>query len=671
MAVQSVSATIVKNTDWIAQAFFTPTGAGGAGVQIQPVSSALMTLYDTTPGGNRSINPPYQYGRHSDIRQPSLASGSKGMGTYYSDAHDSKATRVSMRFGIPKFNPLSRFLSNYYDKSLAELTNTGQVTSSIFSSYTIGKTLGTLFTLPLQVYFGISYLYNRVTSFITGRPYNQFFYMEPHMPMYWTAVTTLVNKVTTSLGITHGYDASDLTGTVSGAVPSKVSATLIKQLNQMLPDVFRVDSESVIDVKAVASRAQRLQNEYYSIISRISEDKSLTYDQFVSKIQSTLIANSVTGKNTSGISDLTEYLSAYSASPLNPGSATNTSITPQTDAETDSTNDSTATTSTESTSNNPIYSTEDEPGFMSFLNAELLDGSAFVTFDVDYNGAIGESFSSSTRSTGLEETLNGIATKHRNLMVNFANGNVGDGLIAGAFEKAAGMVKGLAEGALASIGFAGLSQLDGGGFAAIQDVWDQSTANLATESYHTRLVNPHGDKISFLISIVIPLCCLLAGGLPRTTGSSAYGSPFICSIDSHGRNRVSRGIIDSIQISRGTSNVGFTNQGLPAVVDVTWTVKNLDKIMHVPVTDSFVSTLTSFSQFEEDNALSDYLSSLAAVSLYDRFYMGPRIRMAWANAQANWDSMLSASNFAQYAATSAPGQIVAGILRASPNLKGL
>ena len=645
-----------KNANWITQAFFVPTRAGGAGQQLSnPFTTAAMKFYDTTPGGNKSINPKSQFTRYCDPRKPSLAIGSKGMGSYYSAAYDDNATRISLRFGVPKYNSLSSFISGYHDAGLAHLVNTGEAKSGIFSAYGIGKALATLYTLPLQAYFGLSYLYTRTTSFLEGRPYSKFYYMQPTMPLYWSAANTLLNQLAVDMGLVHGYTASDLSGTnATGKPDGGLSDNDRTRLNAILPDVFKdADDNSVIDLKAISSRAQRLQNQYQEAMESIANNTSLDAESFAKKVQEKLTINSLSGSNTKSV-DLETYMKAYQNSPM---------------GETTATDETVSETEAQDTENKETTIRLKEPGLKSLLRAELREGSAFITYEVDYNGSIGESFSNSTKESAISSTINSASSTARDTYVNFAGGNLGDGLISSAVESTVGMVADFITGAASAVGLGGLASLGGSAFVDIPDVWDQATAELPTESYKIRLSTPYGNKMSIFMKIYLPLIGLLAGALPRSTGKASYSSPFLCSLHSQGRNDIKMGIIDSIQIERGVSNIGFSGQGLPTAVDVTISIKSLDKIMHVPVTDSLLDTVTSFSHFDEDSALTTYISTLAGMDLYDQFYLAPRLSRAWAKTSADWSSFTSPSYFAQYAANTIPGQLLSSIMHSSSALK--
>ncbi|QAX96134.1 hypothetical protein [Vibrio phage vB_VmeM-Yong XC32] len=655
----------VKDSAWISQAFFVPRGLGGAGQQLtRPFVTADMKYYDTTPGGNKAINPKSQFTRYADPKAPSLAVNSDGMGRYYSKAYDDTATRIALRFGGPRNNALSTFLANAYDKGLADLVNKGKVSTGIFSAYTIGKALGTIYTMPLQVYFGISYLYRRVNTAITGRPYSKFYYMEPQMPLYWSTVNTIANQIAANMGIIHSYETGDLQDAENGATPEQgLTTAQVRSLNSIIPRVLsNGDGSNHIDVKAISSRAQRLQNEYYDVIDAISKDTSLDADGFTEAVQAALRTKSLSS-NARVADDLEGYMKAYSSSPMGKSSEA-TTVVPVEDGETKEATEI-------ALYSEAIRPKKEEASFMDLLQAELREGSAFINYEVTYNGPVSESFSSSTQKTGLEETTNSTAQNMRNAFINFGNGNVGDNFAADALEAAIGGVKNLIAGAATSFGFGGLALLGGSAYIDMPEVWQNSIAEMPTESYTIKLRTPYGNKMSVFLKLMLPLCGILAGALPRSAGKAAYGSPFLCSLHSQGRAKVSLGLIDSVQIQRGTSNIGFNSAKLPTAIDITINIKNLDQIMHVPISDSFTSRLLSFSHFDEDTALTDYLTTISGVDLYSQFYAAPRLKLAWSKTAADWNSFTSPSYFAQYAAHSAPGQLVSAILAASPNLEGI
>jgi hypothetical protein len=87
---------------------------------------------------------------------------------------------------------------------------------------------------------------------------------------------------------------------------------------------------------------------------------------------------------------------------------------------------------------------------------------------------------------------------------------------------------------------------------------------------------------------------LLAGALPLATGAQSYTAPFICELYDRGRAQIRLGVIDSLQITRGTSNLSFDDNGNAMAIDVTFTVLDLSNLVYLPITQGLTSTASSF-----------------------------------------------------------------------------
>ena len=184
-----------------------------------------------------------------------------------------------------------------------------------------------------------------------------------------------------------------------------------------------------------------------------------------------------------------------------------------------------------------------------------------------------------------------------------------------------GAVKDLALGALdgVTMGMSNLALgLGGSGFIDIPKHWQSSTAQLPRSSYTMKLISPYGNAISQIQNIYIPLCMILAGTLPIATGKQSYTSPFICQLFDRGRCQIRLGMIESLQITRGTSNLAFDLNGNALALDVTFTVVDLSSIMYMPLTTGTLGGVDM--TMDEDNILMDYFAVLAGQDLYTQIY---------------------------------------------------
>ncbi len=166
----------------------------------------------------------------------------------------------------------------------------------------------------------------------------------------------------------------------------------------------------------------------------------------------------------------------------------------------------------------------------------------------------------------------------------------------------------------------------------------------------------------------MPLAMLLAGALPLSTGKQSHTSPFLVELHDRGRVMCRLGIIDSLSITRGTSNLGFNNEGQPMAVDVSFSVLDLSSIVALPIQPGF-SDQPLAGLLDGDNSFSDYLMAISAMKLGDTIYRIPMLKYQVARKIADVKSFLSASGIASYTA-SLPGiNMLSAIMKGVGNSK--
>lgn len=649
MAIAGTDKAAVREEKWISQAFFKRRG-GGAGNQASQFSSKQsLNFYDTTLGGNKSMNPPPQFTRFADPKEPSISPLSKGMGGYYTRAIFNNRQRVSLQAGIPAYNPISRFFANFYDYNLGALVRNGEVSTA----YNAGYVLGTLFTLPFQAFFGANRLLDRVGTMLSGNPYSKFYYLDPKMPIYWNSVLLLFNKLAVETGALAGATTDNIRVADNSVEFHDQGSNNLGLLSSMLPDVLREASGGghYIDVKSVSSRSQRMADAFNRKVNELANSVD-SFDEFkvkLSELQDQKLNDGTFTKKPKN-PDMLSYFKDYAAT----GVGGTAAPVPQVDAE-----------------GKPLpvgeqgenirtgaFPDYDDATFSDYLNAELKEGSLFVTFDVDYTGPSSASFNNSTKAAPIKEAANAASSSARDIFVNFGGGNLTDNAIGNAVESVMSGVVNMFLGAADSVGLGGIGALAGAAYMEMPDIYDDSSAELPKNTYTMRLATPYGNKYSILTRVFMPLCCLMAMALPRRTGKNSYGAPFIVREHCQGFADTKLGIIDNLSIEIGTGNIGRSVDGLPTAIDVTFSVQNLDSIMSVPVADSLTSEVFNFSPFDEDTAVGDFLTCLAGTSLADQFYMANRVRRAWDLQQMNFEQFTSPSFFAQWAGSTGLGSLV-------------
>ncbi len=630
-------AGVIKDSAWVRQAFVVPSNKLDiVDQQNRFFSTAALKFTDTTPGGNFAINPPPQFTRSADIKATSLSGASKGMGVYYSEAIDDNAQLIHLRFGVPQFNSLTTFFTGFYNGDAGRLARTGRA-SSIF--YTLGRAAAFVVTIRVWPLILVQYAGNAVRFFL-NKPASKFYYLKPTMHTYWSAVNTMVNHIAVNKGIVHmtkeGSDNSS-NDEVNYELGLGSELSLRKKLHASLPDIF--DEYGGIDVFSLANKAQRLAQKQKKRLEALLENDPNT-DVF-SALRKFYNGDKVNDDSKLSFKDYRERW------------LKNELAMPKTDS------------GTQSAEILPEYTEAGEKkddGWKEYMDAALNDGSEFVTFRVQHTGTVSESFSSSTRQSDIASKINGMSQQSRSTDFSMAGGN-----IAPVIGEAVTAVKDFLAGAAEQLNIQGLASLAGSALVDIPEHWDASTASLPKSTYTIYLASPYGNPISRLINIDIPLAMLLAGALPLSTGKQSYTSPLLCEIYDRGRCQTRLGIIDSLSITRGSGNLGWTNDGQVLGVEVTFSVKDLSSIMHMPISEGF-SFNPATGIFDEDTVFSDYLAVLAGMSLSSQIYQWPKFKRNLLNKLNDFRTWASISNLSTFLVSgdsifSTPGRALSALYK--------
>lgn len=610
---------------------------------------------DTSLGGNYVCNARPGYTPYADPPKPGLVSGrnsfsvashmtNQGMGHYYSEALDDSYQVVHMRFGKPEFNSMTGFFSSFYDAGAAYLANSGRMTGF---AYTLGKGAGFagLYVLLGGLMFfsllAVAYVGAGIKGMLSTSP-SKFYYSRPTMAVYWLAVTNIVNQIATYKGMFPSFTGDQKIGETI-----EYDAEMHSDLQNLMPNVF--GKSGYIDVKSIVNRTERI-NLRVRKAQKQAMEQATSYAELQQKLKD---AHQQVNGGKNGLS-LEELLLKWRATELG-----------NTDKKTDKASAETLATGTldqrftanqldgpqnaskredyaaQSFFKNPLDYLNSKLGlFSEYLDAEFSDGSAFATFRVDHTGSVNESFSNSSRPSDVGQKFNSVSAQGRAAYYSFAGGNVAPGL-----GEILGSVKQFAAGALDSIGLSGVLSLAGSAFVDIPDNWENSTATLPSKSYTMRLVSPYGHPVAQLTNIFIPLAMILAATLPHAAGRQAYTMPFLCELYDQGRCITRTGMVESLMITRGTSNLGFTKNKDMLAVDVQFTVKDFSSIMYMPLDTGSMDPFKTINN--HDSAYSDYLSVLGGAALGDQIYTGKKLKLRLKNwLRGNIQSMTSVDHWA-------------------------
>lgn len=618
--------------DWAKQAFLTADKnfSDKDDITNRYWSSANGKFTDTKLGSNIGINSRPQFNRYSDIRSKgrltgrsdvSLTStiGDNGMGRYYSEAIDDPSQTIYLRFGVPQFNTLTNFLRRAFDGGDIAYNRTGRFPAL----YKLGQVVGTLTALTAFPILAVAMLAGKAINFFFGRETSRFYTLKPTMHVYWSAVQMLVSTLAINSGIFPKVMNQNTAEQKIGK-PFTIDQDQLSMLHDLAPDIF--NSQNGIDIYAVANKGQRLANTAFDKAWDAYEGN--TGSDTGGKIMKELSpsGNDDPGLITGGaapnmmdylnrVYNLKEYFQSKDAEER-------LEVDPKLDE------------------NKPKGDEKDKPGwfdsYTKFFQSEFRDGSQFAVFKVDHTGSVSESFSNATTESDLSQKLNSISSQARQARFSFADGNLAGGVL-GMAASAVGAAKDLALGALdgVTMGFSNLiTGLGGSGYIDIPKTWQSSSVNLPRASYTIQLISPYGNPISRLINIFVPIAMLLAAALPRSTGKASYTSPFICQLFDRGRCQVKLGMIESLSIERGTSNLQYNLKGDALAFNVTFTVVDLSSIMHMPTSGG--SLLENNMSIDEDNILSDYLAVLASQDIYSQVYAIPKAKLRLAATIAKY-----------------------------------
>lgn len=211
----------ILDKDWVRQANLLPkrVADGPKGLnqvsmtveqlQLRRYTSASFKFTNGTLGGNFALNMPPQPCRFADpvpprYVVPKIPGGGKpewGMSRWYSENIDDFSTLLHMRFGVPAYNSLWGFFSNFYNPDDSRLIRTGRDWS--IGSF-IGRALGWVFSIRLLPFIWTG----QAIKYFTAVTSTRFAYLKPTMGLYWKYVNDVANTLAANLDMTAEADAS-------------------------------------------------------------------------------------------------------------------------------------------------------------------------------------------------------------------------------------------------------------------------------------------------------------------------------------------------------------------------------------------------------------------------------------------------------------------------------
>lgn len=658
-------------------------------------SSSKFT--DTSFGGSFEINPFPQFTRNCDYAHKSLYSKSDGTGRWLSEVMLDNQQVVHIRAGVPVYNDMATFFSNFFHVKSSILSRRGRGDGFW---YNVGSVAGTIVTLPLQPFI----LAGSFAKFMMNMPRTKYYYLKPAMHMYHRAVAGMMGAYMVNVGLTTLIPGGGDSEYYDPAMGAGSADELKNQLRVYNKRSGLTTKSGAIDIFKISTRAQRLANEYRKNIStaldgiepKLAADGTITPEgrfdymrRLNESVEQTIkglsgdedIISKVTkdqwqseGKPEDGFetrSLLDRFIAMFydddvgASAKLNDGGA---------GAETIGTN----------TDEKPEEQHSWWKGLMASADASMNMGAEFVTLRVSNTGTQSESFSNSFGESGIMETINSNSASARAARFNIAEGN-----IVGPLGSAITAVSNVVSGVLDGMGAGGLMALGGSAFIDIQKVYQNSSNDMMTTSVTVPLRAWSADPWTIAKDIAFPLFSILALGMPKSTGNQSYDEPFLLELFLRGRSQMRECRVRSISVTRGTGDIGWTKGGHALGIDVTIDFEDMSGVMGVPLnpdTSRIITAVASVGQglnsmfgnsetvsgwidsaaaatqsssYSEDNKFGDYMNVLGAVDLHNQIntYSG-KLKLNMAKTRVGMEQWRSPATMNSMFFDTLPGVII-------------
>lgn len=657
---------------------------------------------------NQGHNPFYadKMGRAYD---PTVIPGS---GHFYDEAYVENMHVIHMQFGHLRFRGLFSFFFGMYDARAGVLARQGR---SGFT-YWVGKTLATLVTLPFQAVL----LGGRVINFMLNRPSTQFAYLYPAMGAYWNRATLIMNNFTAAMNITpqtinqvgHTEVTLESGEVVQLSDISEADGTdIVEYAYRLTGGVFRKNGG--IDLYLVANKAQRMQNAQAEIFEKAALDAGNVREYQANLLK--ILRETKISENAGTPTELRSYVKKFHESPF--GNMVYADLTADVKAQKDedvqalidganaaATTPAPAATATDGTT--PAEGTAAAPAaeaapannglpefnaatisdtdtqatsFMSkwtrsitgkwnfikgwasegaeYLKADLQGGSQFISFRVDAPGTSSYGFQNNLSPSDVENLINSTSSAFNRKIYSFAGGNTGIGAIDAAMQLVGGFIRG----SLDAVHLGGIYALMGGAQVDIPSHWESSMASLPTLNYGFDLISPGGDDLSRALSIFAPISCILAAGIPQSTGGASYTHPLYCMLYDRGRAFVRLGMFSDITLEWGVGNLPFNRDNKALRVRVNIGVKDATNIVHIPVDSGFNVTNPWETILNQDSKFNDLTQTLASVPMSNFLYPSRKFQVAMTRQKLNYDSYFSRSHWSNQIGNNDLSQTLSGL----------
>lgn len=545
-----------------------------------PIYFSKRKCRDSSLGGNDAINPLPQFNVDDDISHPHFSSeygGDISMGQVYSENYDDTQQILYIGFGIPVFSNLNSFWSGAVDMDMANFVNKGSGITPEKIGYLIGSApirLIKIVTIPSKFLMMMADSLQQV-------PITKYYAFSSQMPMYFRFVNTILVMLATNMNLMGSSTEVNTTGSTSSPVTSVGVLSSGTKGTDDVSGMAAVFRNHGLDMAQIMTKRYLYENGNGGSITKRWTDQSLF--------------DAAAADNGDGV-----------ATPPDPEQSTNPEPDP-----------------TEPDTSAKFWKINWLDGFkLGYANA-IYDGHLFIGFRIDKGMGATESFSNQTGESQVSQTINSKFQESRDAGVTAMGNGTGQAILGGALSMAVQGAAGLLNGFTGSLSLDPLAAtIAGSARIDIPEVWMNSSFNRSS-SFSLTCLSPYGDMESIFQSEYVPLACLLAGALPRGTGPSSHSSPFICQAYCRGVFASPLCIIESLEVTRGADQYGFTANRLPIKLSIHVTLKDLSPVMYMNLGgDKGIAEAI----FGYDDTFQEYMLTLSGMGLRDRLSPFKNIR---------------------------------------------
>lgn len=229
----------------------------------------------------------------------------------------------------------------------------------------------------------------------------------------------------------------------------------------------------------------------------------------------------------------------------------------------------------------------------------------FISFRCSKDVIGSETFSNSTETNPLMESMN--ATAAQNDDANINGGETGLGAVtAGVKKLGLKMASSFSEQA---------AVLSGKGRITLPDVFSSSSFS-RTFTCSFKFHYPYGDPMGKFENLYIPFLSLLTMSAPRQIGKMSYTSPFAVRVFVKNKIMINYGMIESLSVTRGGDGNDWGPDGFPKTMSVEINIKDMEPNISLPLASRGPVRMALESMFPSCG-ISEYLATLGGLSLDD------------------------------------------------------